>query len=566
MKKIFLLFFCVLAFEGVMAQAPKWVEKAKRAVFSVITYDKDNRMLSTGNGFFIAEDGTALSDYRLFKNAAKAVAVNSEGTQLPVEAILGASELYDVIKFRVATQGKKVNVLTVAAAAPAPQSDVYLLPYSTQKDKSFTAGKVQSVDAIEGKYAYVTLGLRLKDKMVSCPLVTAQGEVFGLAQKSSGQDTATVCYAMDARYARDCSISAFSFNDLALRAIDIPKALPDTEEQALVYLYMASTQVPTEEYGRLLDQFVAQYPASADGYMRRATYRLTLNREEATMKAADEDMNKAIEVAVKKDETYYSRAKLVYSYALDTPENRYAGWDFDKAMTEIDKAIEINPLPIYKQLKGDISFAKADYPAALAQYEQVNQSELASAASFFSTAKTKEMMQAPVEEVLALMDSCMARFTTPYTEHAAPYLLERARVRMDADQARLAVMDYDAYFTAVAGKVNDVFYYYREQAALKSRQYQRALDDIAKAVELAPKELTYRAEQAVVNIRVGRNEEAVKVLQETISIDDTYGEAHRLMGVAYIQMKQKDKACECFNRAKQLGDTAVDALIEKHCK
>lgn len=56
------------------------------------------------------------------------------------------------------------------------------------------------------------------------------------------------------------------------------------------------------------------------------------------------------------------------------------------------------------------------------------------------------------------------------------------------------------------GKVNDVFYYYREQAAFKAKQFQRALDDIAKAIELNPKELTYRAEQAVINLRVGRNE------------------------------------------------------------
>ena len=38
---------------------------------------------------------------------------------------------------------------------------------------------------------------------------------------------------------------------------------------------------------------------------------------------------------------------------------------------------------------------------------------------------------------------------------------------MNADQARNAMLDYDAYYNAVNGKVNDMFYYYREQAALK---------------------------------------------------------------------------------------------------
>ena len=32
---------------------PKWVEKAKRAVFSIVTYDKNDKMLNTGNGFFV---------------------------------------------------------------------------------------------------------------------------------------------------------------------------------------------------------------------------------------------------------------------------------------------------------------------------------------------------------------------------------------------------------------------------------------------------------------------------------------------------------------------------------
>ena len=49
MKKILilplLLFFLV---QGSMAQTPKWVEKAKRAVFSIVTYDKNDKMLNNG--------------------------------------------------------------------------------------------------------------------------------------------------------------------------------------------------------------------------------------------------------------------------------------------------------------------------------------------------------------------------------------------------------------------------------------------------------------------------------------------------------------------------------------
>lgn len=566
-KKIFLLFTLgLLTAQWSVAQAPKWVEKAKRAVFSVVTYDENDKILNTGNGFFVSEDGVALSDYSLFKDAQRAVVINSEGTQMPVDAILGANDMYDVIRFKVGISSKKVPALTPATVNPPVNTLVYILPYSTQKDRSYTSGLVKAEDKFSGTYYYYTLNMHLKDKMVSCPVMTEDGQVFALAQKSSGKDTATICYAVDVNFALAQTVTPFSSGDVALKSIGIKKALPDTEEQALVALFMASSQASPEKYAQMLDEFIAQYPNSADGYIRRATHRMYLSKDDASMNKVAEDMDKALEVAAAKDDVYYNRAKLIYNYMLTRPEKAYKDWSYDKALEEVTKAIGIQNLPVYVQMKGDIEFAKPDYAAALASYEEVNRTNLVSPASFFSTAKTKEMLKAPVEEVLALMDSCMSRFTEPYTVEAAPYLLERARVRMDANQARGAMLDYDAYFKAVNGNVNDVFYYYREQAALKAKQYQRALDDLAKAIELNPKELTYYAELAVVNLRVGRNEDALKVLNDALAVDPQYAEAYRLIGITQLQMKKQKEACESFAKAKELGDPNVDELIEKHCK
>ncbi|WP_297643720.1 tetratricopeptide repeat protein [uncultured Bacteroides sp.] len=567
MKKNFLLTLtlCLLA-QWSAAQAPKWVDKAKRAVFSVVTYDKNDKILSTGNGFFITENGIALSDYTLFKGARRAVVVGADGVQMPVEAIMGADDMYDVVKFRVGVSGKKVAALTPAATAPAAGADVCLLPYSTQKDRSYTTGKIKEADKISGDYSYYTLNMQLKDKMVSCPVMTMDGQVLGLAQKSSGQDTATVCYAIDARFAMSQNISALSYGDMSLKGIGIKKALPDTEEQALVFLYMASSQLSPEKYMEILNDFVAQYPVCVDGYMRRASQQLFMSQEDASMDKVVADMDKALEVATRKDDVYFNRAKLIYNYVLSNPEKPYKDWSFDTALEDVRKAMAIEELPVYVQMEGDILFAKQDYPAAWTSYEKVNNTNLASPATFFSAAKTKELMQAPAEEILALMDSCVARFNKPYTEEAAPYLLERAQARLNAGQARSAMLDYDAYYKAVNGKVNDLFYYYREQAALKAKQYQRALDDMAKAIELNPDDLMYRAELAVVNIRVGRNEEALNILRAALEKDAGYAEAYRLMGIAQIQLKKNKEACASFAKAKELGDPNADALIEKHCK
>ena len=568
MKKIlilpFLLFFLI---QGSMAQTPKWVEKAKRAVFSVVTYDKNDKMLNTGNGFFVSEDGLALSDYTLFKGAERAVVITSEGKQMPVSLILGANDMYDVIKFRVAITEKKVPALIVAKTAPAVGADAWMLPYSTQKSIACVTGKVKEVSKVAGEYHYYTLGMQMKDKMVSCPVMNAEGQVFGIAQKSSGIDTVTTCYAAGAAFAMSQKISALSLGDAALKKIGIRKGLPETEDQALVYLFMASSSLSGDDYEKLLDDFIRQFPANADGYLRRANYYAAKGKDDqAWYDKAVADFNQALKVAQKKDDVYYNIGKLMYAYQLSKPEKTYKDWTYDTALQNVRQAIAIDPLPIYIQMEGDILFAQQDYAGALAAYEKVNASNIASPATFFSAAKTKELAKGDPKEVVALMDSCIARCPQPITADFAPYLLERAQMNMNAGQPRNAMLDYDAYHTAVKGEVNDVFYYYREQAALKARQFQRALDDIVKAIEMNPTDLTYQAEHAVVNLRVGRYEEAIQILDNILKADPKYAEAYRLLGLCQIQLKKTDEACGNFKKAKELGDPNVDELITKYCK
>ena len=568
MKKILilplLLFFLV---QGSMAQTPKWVEKAKRAVFSVVTYDKNDKMLNTGNGFFVSEDGLALSDYTLFKGAERAVVITSEGKQMPVSLILGANDMYDVIKFRVAITEKKVPALIVAKTAPAVGADAWMLPYSTQKSIACVTGKVKEVSKVAGEYHYYTLGMQMKDKMVSCPVMNAEGQVFGIAQKSSGIDTVTTCYAAGAAFAMAQKISALSLGDAALKKIGIRKGLPETEDQALVYLFMASSSLSGDDYEKLLDDFIRQFPANADGYLRRANYYAAKGKDDQTWyDKAVADFNQALKVAQKKDDVYYNIGKLMYAYQLSKPEKTYKDWTYDTALQNVRQAIAIDPLPIYIQMEGDILFAQQDYAGALAAYEKVNASNIASPATFFSAAKTKELAKGDPKEVVALMDSCIARCPQPITADFAPYLLERAQMNMNAGQPRNAMLDYDAYHTAVKGEVNDVFYYYREQAALKARQFQRALDDIVKAIEMNPTDLTYQAEHAVVNLRVGRYEEAIQILDNILKSDPKYAEAYRLLGLCQIQLKKTDEACGNFKKAKELGDPNVDELITKYCK
>lgn len=565
MKNILLILLC-LSSQCLMAQkdTPKWVNKAKQAVFSIVTYDKEDKLINTGNGFFVSEDGIALSDYSLFRNAQRAVVITTDGKQLAVKNIMGANDMYDVVKFRVNIEKKVPSFLPVAVTSPVKGAKAYLLPYSTQKDRTCTDGTIKEISPLPGGHHYYTLDMAFNEKMVSCPVTNAEGEVFGMIQADAA-NTANESYAIGTGFAMELSIDMLSANNAALNKIGIKKALPPTEEQALIFLMVSVSSMNTESYLNLLNDFIEQYPNSAEGYIRRANHYVYNLKDDQHFAMAEADLDKALKLSDKKDEIYYNKAKLIYANQISKSPFKYRDWGYAKALEEAGKALAIAQLPLYQQLRGDIYFALQEYSKAFECYEEVNRSKLATPASFYSAAKSKELMKADRSEVIALLDSAISRFTKPYSEEAAPYLLERAQNKEQKELYREAVADYDEYYQTVNGNVNDVFYYYREQANYKGKNFKRALEDIQKALELKPGDISYLAELGAVYLRIARYKEAIETLQEALAIDPKFAACYRLIGFCQTQLGEKDEACENFSKAKELGDEAVQGLIDKNC-
>ena len=565
MKRTLWLLVCCLAAQLASAQAPKWAEKARGAVFSIVTYDKDNQIKGTGNGFYIDVQGTALSDYSLFEGAERAVIINTNGKQMDVSHILGANSMYDIVKFRT-PMDKKQTTLTLATQPAKVDEIVYLLPYSTQKAATVQTGRVTAVDSIGNNSFYYTIQMKTGEKLVSCPIMNAAGQVLGLIQKNADSES-TESYAIGAGYGAALSISALSSSDGSLNRIGIKKALPDTEDQALVFLLMSAEQLDRESYLTLLNEFIAQYPNSHEGYMRRATYYISGN-DASQYALADEDLNKAVSMGTNKEDACFQASKTLYAYLTSlNGQEAYAGWTYDKALEWIRQAIAISAQPLHIQLEGDILFAQGNYTDAFTAYEKVNQSPIADATTFYSAAKTKQLMEgSDINEVLALMDKAIEKLQKPYLSAAAPYFYERAGMRAQAGKFREAVMDYNTFFDAVRGEVTALFHFQREQAEMQCRMYQQALDDINKAVEMAPEDADFWVEKGTVHLRVNQLDDAIAAFNKALSLNDKYAAAYRLLGYCQAMKKKNKEACANFAKAKELGDELVDTLIEKYCK
>lgn len=576
MKRLLLLGWLACVCLSLFAQqkAPKWMEKQKKAIAKITTYKEDGTTLHTGTGFFISEDGKLISAYSLFNGAYKATVTDGGGKTYEVSTVLAADELYDVIKLQVEVP-KKVSFLKMAAAPLAVGAPVYLQPYTDAKVKTFATGKVEEVTKLKDVYHYYKLSFPLEVSWVNAPVLNEEGEVFGLAQEdASGKKE--VSYAVSAAYAESLQISTMDMLSSTYTAIGIKKAWPADREQAQIALFLMGNSQDAQTYLNTLNDFVAAFPDWSESYIRRASHyayhRTDLANDRAGqlqyLEKARADMKQALDLVEKKSDVLYSEAQLIYSVALSDSTLKDTDWTVEHAQNRLTEAMTAENNPVYHQLQGEMYFNQGKYDEAYQEYMIVNQSDAANASSWYMAAKSKSSKQGGVNigEVIQLLDSTIACYGESMNPKMAPYILERIDWRLKLMQYEQAVADYDLYYKVVGGRVDDSFYYLREQAKFRQGDLEGALQDIRQAMAINAKSPMYLAEEASIFIRQKKYAEALQSIDKALALAPDFAACYRLRGVCFLRTEKKDAACEAFNKAKELGDPVADKLIKENCQ
>ena len=552
-KLVWVLPLCLFTFLPSAAQS--WASKAAKSVFTLKTFDQSGNLLGSANGFFVSEEGDAVSCFTPFAGAVRAVVIDASGKELPVEYMLGANEMYDVAKFRVS--GKKLQPLTLASMNAATGQQAWLLPYSVKKPTPVN-GQVDKAETFQEQYAYYTVKMQMPDNCVGCPLLNDNGEAIGLMQQPA-QQGADQSYAISVRFITDMKISGLSLNDAALQKTKIKMAMPDAQDEATLMMMMAATTMDSIGYAGVINDFIAKFPNAEEGYINRA--QLAFNG--LNFAAAAADMQQAISISDPKDNAHFAYARMIYQkevYASDVP---FAEWSLDKAAQEVKSACDINPMPAYQHLLAQILFAQKKYDEALSLFKQLDNTNLKGAEIYYETARCYEMKGDTVQ-MLALLDSAVNVYSKPYLKEVAPYLLARATARMDAGKNRLAVQDLNEYENLNPTGLNANFYYLREQAEVAGRQFQQALNDITKATEMEPNEAIYHAEKSSLESRVGMYDEAIKSARECIRLAPGESDGYLLLGLALCQKGNKAEGLPQLQKAKDMGNAQADALIARY--
>lgn len=555
MKRLLFIIFTIHCSLAIFAQ-PGWVKKATKSVFTLKTFDANGSLIGSSNGFFVGDNGEAMSSFSPFKGASRAVVIDAAGKEYPVSVIMGANDMYDVAKFRVAAQ--KTQPLTVSAGIQAVGSTTWILPF--RETKTVKSGPVRKAETFLNNYAYYTIAIQAGENEVSCPLLNEAGEVIGLIQQPA-QLNDSLSYAVSVCFIDSLKITGMSINDPTLQLTQIKKDVPDDLQNAILMLYMAGSSTDSATYAGLIHDVIQKYPDAPDGYIYRAQFAAG----SSDFKAADQDIQQAIKVAKEKDDAHFNYARMIYNKEIYQSNVPFESWSLDKALSEIREAQSINPQPIYQQMEANILFAQKNYNEAYELFLQLTKSQMTSAEIWYSAARCKQM-QKDTTAYLALLDSTMNTFSKPYLKEAAPYLWSRANAKLDAKKYRDAVNDLNEYEQLMQAQVNDKFYYIRHQAEVEGRLYQQALNDITKAIQMNPKEAFYYSEKASLQIRVGQYQEALQTADECIAADPETSNGYLFKGLAQCLLGNKNEGTQNLQKAKELGDPQADRLIEKYAK
>ena len=551
LKTLILTIALILGVSTNISAQPGAIKKAADAAFTLTTFKADGSILATSNGVCISTDGVAVSPWKPFIGADKAVIIDAKGQKHEVDCLLGANEIYDIVKFQVS--GKTIAAPLATTVSVGDEAWITPMPKSGNAEKA----DVSSVEKFMDKYNYTILKSSATDKLNGAPVFNVKGQVIGLFNSAGESQSST-----DVNYAKDFVVKGLSQNDITLRQSNIRIGLPNTVEEAVVAL-MLSSEKPTNIHEAIVNEFITKFPQANDGYYALANIQVA----KGDFANADKTMQTAISKVTAQDEAHYNFARLIYRNALIqefAEKTKSVGWTLDKALDEIKKAETTKANDAYRHLQAQIIYAKGDYAKAYTEFEALTKTKFNNPELYLEMAQSRQHLGANDQEILDLLNKSIELCDTPYVSTSAPYFYTRGQQLEKMGEYRKAVQDYYTYEYFNQGRLGAAFYYMREQCEVKGRMWQQALQDILIASQLDPKEALYPTEAGSLLLRLNKVDAAISAAQQAIQLDASQPDAHLILGIAQCESKQKEEGLKNIQKAKELGNTQADTFLQKY--
>ena len=384
------------------------VKKAAKSVVKISAFQADGQLVHTGYGIVVDENGTALTAWTPYVDAAYAVAIDGRGKKYDVEYIYGASEMYNVAKVHLAgseESAKKTSFDAIGTEETQQTvgSDAWVVGYDLKSPmiKKVSPKRIETFSTGLPYYIFEQETADITESMAGYPVLNAQGKLMGLVSTSTLR---TDFYAASAKYAMTLTPTAFSANDNVLRYTGLRIALPSDYNQAVVALLMSARRT-TKHYEGTIEDFIEHFPDKSDGYITKCEWR-AMN---ARYNEADEVIQTALQKAEDKDNIHFAYSRTIYNTLIDKADSASIPWTFDKALDEVNSALTIKNLPLYHVHKGKVLYSQKKFKEAKAEFETANNEQgLRDADVYYYIYQCMKNLKAKRAELLVPLDSATA--------------------------------------------------------------------------------------------------------------------------------------------------------------
>jgi len=108
-----------------------------------------------------------------------------------------------------------------------------------------------------------------------------------------------------------------------------------------------------------------------------------------------------------------------------------------------------------------------------------------------------------------------------------------------------------------------VVFYTRGYAYAELKEFERAIEDFSKAIELDPNDAEAYYNRGLAYAKLGKYEQAIKDYDKAIELNPALADAYYNRGVAYVKLNKHEQAIEDFSKAIELNPALAEAYYNR---
>jgi len=182
--KIIVIILAIFLSKVVSSQSlPELVSKNETAVFMIYSYDDFGSLISTGTGFFIDENGKALTNVHVINETEYGFVKTYDGKIFPIERVSRICEECDIAEIFIDTKGNKTSYLNLTYTIPPKGSEIFVIGNPLEFYNSVSNGIISSV-RLEGHSKKIQITAPVSPGSSGGPIMDMKGNVIGVVRES----------------------------------------------------------------------------------------------------------------------------------------------------------------------------------------------------------------------------------------------------------------------------------------------------------------------------------------------------------------------------------------------